>query len=98
MNSRTFAVKLRRLQRRHTAAEMQQILEELFGEKPAQSVSEGIRRPGSKDVGDMAAATYRARQPFRRRWSACRRSPSSVRAAPSHKFFGDHPDDLPKRR
>jgi hypothetical protein len=24
--------------------------------------------------------------------------PSGVRSAPSHKFFGDHPDDLSKRR
>ncbi len=93
-----FAVKLRRLRGEIALPEMQQILEDLFGEKPARSavkdhvsrVGQDVRATGSRFTPGKAAIPAAI--------AGGVAAPSTVRSAPSHKFFGDHPDDVPKRR
>ncbi|WP_439356834.1 nucleotidyltransferase domain-containing protein [Bradyrhizobium sp. DASA03007] len=93
-----FAVKLRRLSGEIALPEMQQILEDLFGEKPARSaVKDHVQRVG-QDVGSMGSRFMPGKAAIPAAIAGTAAAPSSVRSAPSHKFFGDHPDDLPKRR
>lgn len=93
-----FAVKLRRLQSDIALPEMQQILEDLFGEKPARSaVKDYVQRVG-KDVGSTGSHFMPGKAAIPAAVAGIAATPSVVRSAPSHKFFGDHPDDLPKRR
>lgn len=93
-----FAVKLRRLHGEIALPEMQQILEYLFGEKPARSaVKDHVQRVG-RDVGSTGSRFMPGKAAIPAAVAGSAAAPSSVRSAPSHKFFGDHPDDLPKRR
>ena len=92
-----FAVKLRRLRGDIALPEMQQILEDLFGEKPARSaVREHVQRVG-KDVDSIGSRFLPGKAAIPAALAGGAAAPSSARSAPSHRFFGDHPDDLPKR-
>jgi hypothetical protein len=93
-----FAVKLRRLRGDIALPEMQQILEDLFGEKPARAaVKEHVQRVG-KDVGSIGSRFIPGKAAIPAAVAGGAPAPSNARSAPSHRFFGDHPDDLPKRR
>jgi Second Messenger Oligonucleotide or Dinucleotide Synthetase domain len=93
-----FAVKLRRLRGEIALPEMQQILEDLFGEKPARSaVKDYVQRVG-KDVGSIGSRYMPGKAAIPAAVAGGAPAPSVARSAPSHKFFGDHPDDVPKRR
>jgi hypothetical protein len=93
-----FAVKLRRLSGDIALPEMQQILEDLFGEKPARSaVKDHVQRVG-KDVGSIGSRFMPGKAAIPATVAGGAPAPSNARSAPSHRFFGDHPDDLPKRR
>ncbi len=93
-----FAVKIRRLCGDIALPEMQQILEELFGEKPARSaVKEHVQRV-AKDVGSVGSRFMPGKAAIPVAVAGGAPTPSNARTAPSHRFFGDHPDDLPKRR
>jgi len=93
-----FAVKLRRLRGDIALPEMQQILEDLFGEKPARSaVKDYVQRVG-KDVGSIGSRFMPGKAAIPAAVAGGAAAPSIARSAPSHKFFGDHPDDVPKRR
>jgi hypothetical protein len=93
-----FAVKLRRLRGDIALPEMQQILEDLFGEKPARSaVKDYVQRVG-KDVGSIGSRYMPGKAAIPAAVAGGASAPSIARSAPSHKFFGDHPDDVPKRR
>ena len=93
-----FAVKLRRLSGDIALPEMQQILEDLFGEKPARSaVKDYVQRVG-KDVGSIGSRFMPGKAAIPATIAGGASAPSNARSAPSHRFFGDHPDDLPKRR
>ncbi|WP_375160133.1 nucleotidyltransferase [Bradyrhizobium sp. RDT46] len=92
-----FAVKLRRLRGEIALPEMQQILEDLFGEKPARSaVKDHVQRFG-RDIGSTGSRFMPGKAAIPAAVVGTAAAPSSVRSAPSHKFFGDHPDDVPKR-
>jgi hypothetical protein len=92
-----FAVKLRRLRSDISLAEMQQILEDLFGEKPARSaVKDYVQRVG-KDVSSFGSRFMPGKAAIPAAVAGGTAAPGSARSAPSHRFFGDHPDDLPKR-
>lgn len=93
-----FAVKIRRLRGDIALPEMQQILEDLFGEKPARSaVKEHVQRV-AKDVGSIGSRFIPGKAAIPVAVVGGAPTPSNARSAPSHRFFGDHPDDLPKRR
>ncbi len=93
-----FAVKLRRLRGNIALPEMQQILEDLFGEKSARSaVKDYVQRVG-KDVGSSGSRYMPGKAAIPAAVAGAAAAPSSVKSAPPHRFFGDHPDDLPKRR
>jgi hypothetical protein len=93
-----FSVKLRRLRGDIALPEMQQILEDLFGEKPARSaVKDHVQRVG-KDVRSTGSRFMPGRAAIPATVAGGAPAPSNARSAPSHRFFGDHPDDLPKRR
>jgi hypothetical protein len=93
------AAKLRRLRSDISLAEMQQILEDLFGEKPARSaVKDYIQRVGS-DVGSTGSHFLPGKAAIPAALAGVAvTSPSVVKSAPSHRFFGEHPDDVPKYR
>ncbi|WP_407164712.1 nucleotidyltransferase [Bradyrhizobium sp. ORS 111] len=93
-----FAVKLRRLRSEIALPEMQQVLEDLFGEKPARSaVKAHVQRVG-KDVTSVGSRFMPGKAAIPAAVAGSAPTPSTARSAPSHRFFGDHPDDLPKRR
>jgi len=93
-----FAAKLRRLHGDISLAEMQQVLEHLFGEKPARSaVRDYVQRVG-KDVGTTGSRFMPGKAAIPAAVAGGASAPSNARSAPSHRFFGDHPDDLLKRR
>lgn len=93
-----FAIKLRPLRGEIALPEIQQTLEDLFGEKPAQSaVNDHVRRVG-QDVGSTGSRFMPGKAAIPAAVAGTVAAPSNVRSAPSHKFFGDHPDDIPKRR
>jgi hypothetical protein len=93
-----FAVKLRRLRGDIALPEMQQILEDLFGEKPAQSAVKDHVRRVANDVGSTGSRFMPGSAAIPATVAGGASAPSNARSAPSHRFFGDHPDDLPKRR
>jgi hypothetical protein len=93
-----FAVKLRQLRGDIALPEMQQILEDLFGEQPAQSAVKEYVDRAAKDVGGAGGRYLPGKAAIPAAVVGMSAAPSGVRSAPSHKFFGDHPDDLPKRR
>lgn len=93
-----FAVKLRRLRSDIALTEMQQILEDLFGERPARSaVKDHVARVG-KDVNSRGSRIMPGKATIPAAVAGSSASPSNALSAPSHRFFGDHPDDLPKCR
>jgi hypothetical protein len=93
-----FAVKLRRLQSDIALPEMQQILEGLFGEKPARSaIKDHVQRVGG-DVGSTGSRFMPGKAAIPAAVAGAALAPSNARSAPSHRFFGDHPNDLPKRK
>jgi hypothetical protein len=93
-----FADKLERLSAEIALPEMQKILEELFGEKPAQSaVKAHVARVGT-DVNSNGSRYLPGTATIPAAIAGMSSAPSTVKAAPSHRFFGDHPDELPKRR
>jgi hypothetical protein len=93
-----FAVKLRRLRSEIALPEVQQILEDLFGEKPAQSaVKDYVQRVG-KDVGSKGSHFMPGNAAIPAAVAGVSTMPRVVRSAPSRRFFGDHPDDVPKHR
>jgi hypothetical protein len=93
-----FAVKLRRLRGDIALPEMQQILEGLFGEKPARSAVKNYVQRVSKDVGSIGSRFMPGNAAIPAAVAGGGPAPSVTRSAPSHKFFGDHLDDVPKRR
>jgi len=93
-----FAAKLERLRGEMALSETQKILEDLFGEKPAQSVIREYVERLAKDVEGSGGRYLPGKAAIPAAVVGTQAAPSVVRAAPSHKFFGDHPDDLPKRR
>lgn len=93
-----FAMKLRRLEGDIALHEMQQLLEELFGEMPARSAVKGYVQRVGKDVGSIGGRFMPGKAAIPAAVAGGIATPSSARSAPSHRFFGDHPDDLPKRR
>ena len=93
-----FAVKLRRLRGEIAVPEMQQILEDLFGESAAKSaVKDHIKRVG-RDVGSRGSRFMPGVAAIPAAIAGSSVAPSSDRSAPPHRFFGDRPNDLPKRR
>lgn len=93
-----FAVKIRRLRGDIALPEMQQILEDLFGEKPARSaVKEHVQRV-AKDVGSVGSRFMPGKAAIPVAVAGGAPTPSNARSAPSHRFFGDQPIDLPKHR
>ena len=77
---------------------MQKILEDLFGEKPARSaVKEYVERVAVKTWWRWSRYLP-GKAAIPAAIAGMSSTPSGVRSAPSHRFFGDHPDDLPKRR
>jgi Second Messenger Oligonucleotide or Dinucleotide Synthetase domain len=93
-----FAVKLRRLRGEIALPEMQQILEDLFGEKPARSAVKAHLQRVGKDVGSTGSRFMPGKAAIPAAVAGGAPAPSNARSAPAHRFFGDHPDDLPKRR
>ena len=93
-----FAAKLRRLRGDISLPEMQRILEYLFGEKPARSaVKDHIQRV-AKDVGSAGSRLMPGKAAIPAAIAGSTAAASNALSAPSHRFFGDHPDDIPKRR
>ncbi len=92
-----FAAKLRKLRGEISLAEMQPILEDLFGEKPARSaVKDYVQRVGT-DVRSTGSRFMPGKAAILAAIAGCNTAaPNNARSAPSHKFFGDHPDDLPE--
>ncbi|WP_441235848.1 nucleotidyltransferase domain-containing protein [Bradyrhizobium sp. 930_D9_N1_4] len=91
-------VKLRRLSGEIGLPEMQQILEDLFGEKPARSaVKDHVLRVG-KDVGSSGSRFMPGKATISAAVAGGAAAPSVALSAPPHRFFGDHPDDLPKHQ
>lgn len=95
---KTFSAKLARLRGDIALPETQKILEELFGEKPAQSVVKEYIDRAAKDVSSSGGRYLPGKAAIPAAVVGASAVSSSVRSAPSHRFFGDHPDDLPKRR
>lgn len=93
-----FAVKLRRLRSEIALPEMQQILEDLFGEKPARSAVKDYAERVGKDVGSTGSQFMPGKATIPAAVAGSSASPSNALSAPSHRFVGDHPDDLSKRR
>jgi hypothetical protein len=92
-----FTANLHRLRGDISLPEMQRILEDLFGEKPARSaVTDHVQRVG-KDVGSTGSRFMRGKAAIPAAIAGGAAAPSNAGSAPSHRFFGDHPDDLPKR-
>ncbi|MHB0767546.1 nucleotidyltransferase domain-containing protein [Bradyrhizobium sp. 1.29L] len=93
-----FAVKIRRLRGDIALPEMQQILEDLFGEKPARSaIKEHVQRV-AKDVGSSGTRFMPGKAAIPVAVAGGASAPSTSKSAPPHRFFGEHPDDLPKRK
>jgi hypothetical protein len=92
------AVKLEWLRGDISLPETQKILEELFGETPAKSVVKEYVDRVAKDVGSVGGPYLPGRASIPAAIVGTSASPSIVRAAPAHRFFGHHPDDLAKRR
>ncbi len=84
-----FAAKLGRLRQDIGLPETQKILEELFGEKPAQTViKEYVERYADEmDKGGGRYLTGAARIPAA--VAAMPTAPAVAKVAPQHKFFGD---------
>jgi hypothetical protein len=93
-----FALKLRRLRGDIALPEMQMILEDLFGEKPARSAVKNYVQRVGKDVGSAGSHFMPGKAAIPAAVAGGAPAPSTAQSAPSHRFFGDHPDDLPKRR
>jgi hypothetical protein len=93
-----FATKLRRLRGDISLPEMQQILEDLFGEKPARSAVKDHVQRVAKDVASAGSRLMPGRAAIPAAVAGGAAAPSNALSAPSHRFFGDHPDDIPKRR
>jgi hypothetical protein len=93
-----FATKLRRLRGDISLPEMQQILEELFGEKPARSAVKDHVQRVAKDVASVGSRLMPGRAAISAAVAGGAAAPSNALSAPSHRFFGGHPDDIPKRR
>jgi hypothetical protein len=94
---KAFAAKLDRLRGETALPETQKILEELFGEKPAQSVVKDYVDRLAKDVSGSGSRYLPGKVSIPAAVVGTAAMPSNVRSSPPHKFFGDHPDDLPKR-
>lgn len=94
----SFAVKLRQLRGDTALPEMQQILEDMFGEKPARSAVKQYVDRAAKDVSNVGGRYVPGKAAIPAAIVGITATPSVVRSAPSHKFFGNHPDDLSKRR
>jgi hypothetical protein len=93
-----FATKLRRLRGDISLPEMQQILEDLFGEKPARSAVKDHVQSVANDVASAGSRLMPGRAAIPAAVAGGAAAPSNALSAPSHRFFGDHPDDIPKRR
>jgi hypothetical protein len=94
---KAFAAKLERLRGEISLPETQKILEDLFGEKPAQSVVKDYVDRLAKDVGGSGSRYLPGKVSIPAAVVGTSAMPSNVRSSPPHRFFGDHPDDLPKR-
>jgi hypothetical protein len=93
-----FAAKLHRLRGDISLSEMQRILEDLFGEKPARSaVKDHVQRIG-KDVGSTGSRFLPGKAAIPAAIAGSTAAPNNAGSAPSHRFFGNHPDDISKRR
>jgi hypothetical protein len=94
---KAFAAKLERLRGEISLPETQKILEELFGEKPARSVVKEYVDRLARDIGGPGSRYLLGKASIPAAIIGTPAMPSNVRSSPPHKFFGDHPDDIPKR-
>ncbi|MCW5726246.1 nucleotidyltransferase [Parvibaculum sp.] len=86
---RGLTAKLRRLREEIDLSETQEILEELFGERPAQTaIKEYIERVAG-DVGGDGGRYLPGKAAISAGLAGSSATPSSARVAPPHKFFGD---------
>src|SRR5262249_35909414 len=93
-----FAAKLDQLSEERSLTETQKILEELFGERPARSVVKDYVDRLAQDIGGAGGRYLPGKASIPAAVVGASTVASNVRMAPSHKFFGDHPDELAKRR
>lgn len=93
-----FAVKLRRLRGEINLTEMQQILKYLFGEAPARSAVTNHVQRVSKDVSSTGSRFMPGKAAIPAALAGGGPAASGARSAPSHRFFGDHPDDVSERK
>ncbi len=84
-----FAAKLERLRGDISLPETQKILEELFGEKPAQTVVKEYVDRIAKDVGTTGGRYLPGKAAIPAAIASTSASPAIGRVAPAHKFFGD---------
>ncbi len=84
-----FAEKLAKLGGDISLPETQKILEDLFGERPAQTVVKEYVDRIAKDVGNSGARYLPGKAALPSAIAGTAASPSIARVAPSHKFFGD---------
>lgn len=84
-----FATKLERLRGDISLPETQKILEDLFGEKPAQTVVKEYVERIAKDVGTTGGRYLPGKAAIPAAIAGTSASPAIARVAPAHKFFGD---------
>ena len=84
-----FAAKLERLRGDISLPETQKILEDLFGEKPAQTVVKEYVDRIAKDVGTTGGRYLPGKAAIPAAIAGTSASPAIARVAPAHKFFGD---------
>jgi hypothetical protein len=91
----TLAVRLKWLQGDITLQDTQKILEELFGERPAQEAVKSSVDRLAKDVRTSGAPYLSGKAAIPTAVVGSSTMPRNVHTAPSHRFFGD---DLAKRK
>ncbi|MEO6783796.1 MAG: nucleotidyltransferase [Bradyrhizobium sp.] len=84
-----FAAKLERLRGDISLPETLKILEDLFGEKPAQTVVKEYVDRIAKDVGTTGGRYLPGKAAIPAAIAGTSASPAIARVAPAHKFFGD---------
>jgi hypothetical protein len=87
-----FVAKLQRLRGELSLAETQKILEELFGEKPAQTAIKEYVERFAKDIGTTGGRYLPGKASIPAAVAGIAATPRIARTAPTHKFFGDAPE------
>ena len=86
----SFAVKLERLRGDISLAETQKILEDLFGERPAQSVVKDHIGRAAKDVKSGGGRYLPGKAAIPAAVIGGSALANNVRSAPAHRFYGDN--------